>query len=96
MSVEKLKAMQAEAKATRDARGISDRQFEVRRRPPARRPCSVLRLSWQQALRSVIVCYYADGSEEFTAMTAVAVRSFLLHTPDVAVGLLTPGPLTWH
>jgi hypothetical protein len=47
-----------------------------------------------ESLRSTIVCYFADGSEEFTVMTAVAVRSFLQHTPLIHVGLLTPDRAT--
>jgi hypothetical protein len=41
-----------------------------------------------------VVCYFADGSEEFTVMTAVALRSFLLHTPLIHAGLLTPDRAT--
>jgi hypothetical protein len=40
-------------------------------------------------LSTTIVCFFADGSEEFTAMTTVALRSFLFHTPNIAAGLLT-------
>jgi len=43
-----------------------------------------------QQLHDTIVCYFADGSDEFTTMTSIAIRSFLIHTPELAVGLLTP------
>jgi hypothetical protein len=50
---------------------------------------SLTGLAVLEQLSTTIVCFFADGSEEFTAMTTVAMRSFLFHTPRIACGLLT-------
>lgn len=39
-----------------------------------------------------IVCFYADGSEKYTPMTAYALSSFLKNTPSVPAALFTHTP----
>lgn len=38
---------------------------------------------------STIVCFFADGSEKYTAMTVSAMKTFLENTPLIRAGLLT-------
>jgi hypothetical protein len=44
--------------------------------------------SWG-TLDTIIVCFFADGSDKYTEMTILAVTSFLEKTPRIKVGLLT-------
>ncbi len=38
---------------------------------------------------SAIVCFFADGTQKYNKMTSLAIRTFLINTPKIYVGLLT-------
>ena len=39
---------------------------------------------------TMVACFFADGSEKYTLMTAYALNTFLQHNRNMLTGLLAP------